>query len=352
MRILSIDVGAGTMDVLVYDDSVDRMENLTKIIAPSPTRRYAKLLEDICEKAEGVVVIGETMGGGPFSSAIKKLLAKGKKIFMTERAARTIRDDLDFVRSLGIEIVSEEDASSLGEKYPVLRIGDVDLESLRRILEDLGEEWSFDCVAVAVQDHGVPSERIPERLNRFLIFRKLVDKSRDIRDLYYTPGNLPENLTRMRAVLRSISRSFDGEIVISDSSYAAVVGCVLDSGFGELLASNLGNAHTIIASLNEWEIRAWLEHHTRLLTPESFRNYLMRVWRGEVTFEDVYRDGGHGALVLERSTGSPSEIIITGPNIEIAKRSGLSFRQAAPAGDVMLTGAFGLVEIARRHIRS
>lgn len=45
------------------------------------------------------------MGGGPVNKAIKNHLDKGYRVLMTEQAARTVRDDLERVKSMGIEIV-------------------------------------------------------------------------------------------------------------------------------------------------------------------------------------------------------------------------------------------------------
>jgi len=41
------------------------------------------------------------------------------------------------------------------------------------------------------------------------------------------------------------------------------------------------------------------------------------------------------------------DIVVTGPNRNLLSGTSLSFRFAAPAGDVMMTGPMGLVEAAR-----
>jgi uncharacterized protein (DUF1786 family) len=122
MKILAIDIGSGTQDIMLYDTN-EPIENSPKLVMPSPT----KITADRIIKSEGDIFInGETMGGGPISRAVKDHLSDGNKIFATEDAARTIRDDLNFVKSLGVEIVS----SSEKEKYSDLtqiEFKDVDL---------------------------------------------------------------------------------------------------------------------------------------------------------------------------------------------------------------------------------
>jgi Uncharacterized protein conserved in archaea len=41
MKILAIDVGTGTQDIMLYD-SHDSMENAVKMVLPSPTKIMAK----------------------------------------------------------------------------------------------------------------------------------------------------------------------------------------------------------------------------------------------------------------------------------------------------------------------
>jgi uncharacterized protein (DUF1786 family) len=63
--------------------------------------------------------------------------------------------------------------------------------------------------------------------------------------------------------------------------------------------------------------------------------------------EDVFNDGGHGLFRLKEELPKPDQIMVTGPNRGMMEDSGLEFRYATPAGDVMMTGPMGLNRAAQ-----
>ena len=73
MKILAIDVGTGTQDIMFYD-SEEPIENAIKLVLPSPTRIIAN---KIFKHHHDIFLSGETMGGGPVTNAIKRHLEKG-----------------------------------------------------------------------------------------------------------------------------------------------------------------------------------------------------------------------------------------------------------------------------------
>ena len=159
MKILVVDVGVGTQDIMLYDTN-DAIENSVKMVLPSPTRIFA---ERIRKYRNDLFINGQTMGGGPINNAIKNHLEKGYRVVMTQSAAKTVRDDLDRVRSLGIEIVPD------GEKHPdigKIELKDVDLEAIREALSKFDVELDFDHIGIAVQDHGF-MEGVGDRNFRF-----------------------------------------------------------------------------------------------------------------------------------------------------------------------------------------
>jgi putative translation initiation factor aIF-2 beta subunit len=132
-RILAVDVGAGTQDILFFDPE-KRPENNVKSVLPSQTRILA---HRISELNEDILITGEIMGGGPITMAILNHLNKGHRVVMTEVSARTVRDDLDEVREEGIEIVTDEKAQSL-DMYRI-ETKDVDLDFILDIIQRSGE---------------------------------------------------------------------------------------------------------------------------------------------------------------------------------------------------------------------
>ncbi len=74
MKILAIDIGAGTQDVLLFD-SQKKVENCISFVLPTPSRFYAKKLKTI---ASHVYIHGDTIGGGALGRAILHHLQKGR----------------------------------------------------------------------------------------------------------------------------------------------------------------------------------------------------------------------------------------------------------------------------------
>ena len=67
MKILAIDIGSGTQDIILYDTE-EPIENSPKMVMPSPT----KIISNRIARLEGDLFIsGETMGGGPINRALK-----------------------------------------------------------------------------------------------------------------------------------------------------------------------------------------------------------------------------------------------------------------------------------------
>ncbi len=61
MKILCVDIGTGTQDILLYDSRLD-LENGFKLVVPSPTMRVHRRLKEATRQRKGVVLTGVTMG--------------------------------------------------------------------------------------------------------------------------------------------------------------------------------------------------------------------------------------------------------------------------------------------------
>ena len=110
---------------------------------------------------------------------------------------------------------------------------------------------------------------------------------------------------------------------------------------------NVGNAHTVAFSLEDEIVKGIFEHHTHLLDRAKLEEYLRKLASGSISFEEVFADGGHGAVVI--GAVEPEIISLTGPRRFKMKGLGVF---AAPAGDMMMTGAVGLVRAALKLIKS
>jgi len=105
----------------------------------------------------------------------------------------------------------------------------------------------------------------------------------------------------------------------------------------------MGNAHTFAALVQGGRLWGIYEHHTGLLSPEKLWDHLARFQQGRLTNTEVFDDQGHGCAYAPDFTakGSCAFTVITGPRRRLAQ--GWPGVLAAPFGDMMLSGCFGLV---------
>jgi len=343
MRILAIDVGLGTQDLLIYD-SEKNIENCIKVVLPSMTQVLAKKIKNL---NKNVFLYGMTMGGGAITRAIKHHIQKGYKVAMTREAARSIRDDLDRVRKMGIEIVENSEPYLSNREFEKLETKDIDFELLRGILEAVEEKFYFDYVGIGVQDHGFEKGK-SDRIFRFEKIEEMISKRPMIRDLGFE--NPPPYFTRMRAVYKLAKRYFDN-ILIVDTKFAAIVGALHEVKDRYAIAVDIGNGHTMIGVVRDREILGILEHHTKLLDRERIEKYIVRFAEGKVSNREVFEDGGHGCFIREPPGFSKvGKVRVTGPRRELLKDSKLDIEFASPGGDVMLTGVMGIVDIILERI--
>jgi uncharacterized protein (DUF1786 family) len=336
-RILAIDVGAGTQDVLLWEAG-QPMENNVKLVLPSWTTVLARRVKQATREGQPVFLAGNLMGGGPVVSAMKRHMQAGYPVYVTPRAALTVRDSLDQVRERGYTILEGEEPPDLPDLV-TLRTRDVDLDALASALAPFGVTVP-ETVAVAVQDHGECLEG-SNRKFRFQLWREFVEGGGGMLGLVYREP--PACYTRMRAVQRDAPGA-----VMMDTGPAALWGILederaaahRDEGF---IAVNVGNQHTLGVLLQGERILGLFEHHTVLMTPEKLARLVLRLRAGTLTDEEVYGDNGHGAFIgPDYSPGAGFDFLaVTGPQRHLA--AGLGYHFAAPYGDMMLTGCFGLV---------
>jgi uncharacterized protein (DUF1786 family) len=334
MKILAVDIGVGTQDIMLYN-SDNPIENSVKIVMPAPTKIIANRIR---KHHDDILINGVTMGGGPVNKAVSNHLAIGYSVMMTESSARTIRDDLDRVRSMGIQIVPNT------EKHPELgnvEFKDVDLKAIEEALSQFDVTLDFDYIGVAVQDHGY-MDGMGDRNFRFMKIKEKLDVARNPEDFAYH-HKVPEYFTRMNGVLDTLKGY---KTTIMDSKFASVCGATCDNyvkGLNSYIVMDIGNGHTLAASFEHNKILGVFEHHTRSLDPEKIVNLLRKLENGTITHEEVHEDGGHGAWAISPMNGVEC-VVATGPMRRILEKTDLNVHYAAPAGDVMMAGPVGIIK--------
>jgi uncharacterized protein (DUF1786 family) len=332
-EILAIDIGSGTQDILHYEEGKP-MENCVQMILPSPTRIVAQKIFKATAARKNIFLDGNTMGGGPCAKAVARHLQSGLKVYATELAALTFHDNLDEVRRRGIQITKRSPAGTLS-----IHLSDVDLVSLRKAL-GLFQVNLPQNYAIAVQDHGFNPRGSNRRL-RFQYWKKFLKSGGRLRDLIYLDP--PKSMTRMIAVQKDAPGA-----AIMDTCAAAIWGALSDPRVAEkqeegFLAVNLGNQHTLGALIQRERIWGIFEHHTTILTRPELKAILDRFPQKLLSNDEIFRSGGHGCAVdpnFSRKRGYRF-VTVTGPQRSLA--DGLGYYLAAPYGNMMLTGCFGLV---------
>lgn len=338
-RVLALDVGFGTEDVLLYDEARSP-ENSIKLVLPAMTQRLARRIRS----ADGDLFIhGETMGGGPLTSAVVQRIRAGHRVLMTPRAAASIRDDLEEVRAMGVEIVDKAPPG-----VETLETMDVDFELLKGLFQGIGVEWDFDWVGIAVQDHGhAPSKS--DREFRFERFREALASGTRLHELAFE--NPPDYYTRMNAVLRTVARHHRGRSLVVDTKIAAIAGALHGVEEYPAISIDVGNGHTMVAAVEGGEVLGLLEHHTGVLEPAMLEDLVIRFADGEVTHEEVFNGGGHGCYIREKvGFKKVRHILATGPNRGMLRETGLRVEYPNPFGDVMMTGPVGIVDMVRARV--
>ena len=356
MKILAIDIGAGTEDILLYDKS-KTIENCIKMVLPCPSLVFSSKVRRITQLGKDILIEGEIIGGGAFSSALKAHLARGYRVLMSRETAYTIRNDLEEVRQLGIEIFDEE-SEPIHFSGETLKINEVNIQELRRFFTNFGEEFSdVEVVSIAVQDHGIPPKGLSNRKFRFEEIRKVLKRDRKLENLAFIEDETPSYFLRMRSAVKSAKRQLpEAKVVVMDTCPAAILGCLEDplvKAVDPVLAINVGNAHTMATIVSRGNVEGIMEHHTRLLNPAKIERFLKDFANGKLTDDKIFIDGGHGLFLLS-DPPKFSEIGIvaaTGPNRKLLSKTKLKVHYANPAGDVMMTGPVGLIEAVKKKLR-
>jgi uncharacterized protein (DUF1786 family) len=337
MRIFAIDIGAGTQDVLLFD-SRKKIENCTSFVLPTPSRIFAERLKAM----EGDLFIhGDTIGGGSLAGAVARHIKKGFRVVMEEGAAYSIRNDLDEVRSMGIEIGKKPESG----RFQELRIQEIDIGLFERFLSNFGEALKVDAIAIAVQDHGVAPKDVSDRAFRFANMEAMLKKDNRPETFQFSEGSIPDHYLRMKSAVNAVRRDLSVPVVVMDTSFSAILGCLGEAG-GPSLIVNAGNGHTIAAIVSEGRIEGLYEHHTHELTSKKVEEDLRLFRRGELSRQKVFEENGHGVITL-KPFFEELPVLVTGPNRDLFEGTSLNCIYAAPAGNTMMTGPMGLIRAVK-----
>lgn len=345
MKILAIDVGTGTEDILLYDTEKE-IENSMKLVIPSPHLTIGQMIKST---ENDIYFDGVIMGGGKLKDRCLEHMEKGYKVVFEDLCGRTIRDNIEQVKSYGFEICEEgeiEKDDSIYKDFTKISLKDVDLDKLIDIFSSFDLDLEVDEVIIAVQDHGY-SEDMGDRDFRFEKIKEKLPYPREPEVFAMEMDEVPKYFTRMQSVIKALSVSNpEFKPVIMDTKFASIVGVCYDKEIEKLnsyVVMDIGNGHTTVASIEDGKVQGVFEHHTRDLTSKRIEELVNSLADGTITHEEVHDEGGHGAFALN-PISKIEKVVVAGPKRALIEQTDLDYYFAAPAGDVMMTGTVGLVK--------
>ena len=342
MKILAIDIGTGTQDVLLFDSNAE-VENCLQMVMPSPTVWVAQKIRAATMRSDDVLLTGTIMGGGPAAWAANDHLQAGHRIFATPNAAKTCNDDLAEVEQSGIRVIGEDEAARM-QNITRIEMRDVDLDAVRRAFAAFGVDLQFDALAIAVFDHGNAPANYSDRLFRFDFLAERLGAHNSPAAFAFMRERIPARLTRMQAVADSVR--VDAPMMVMDTAPAAVLGALEDDRVRaqrNAIVVNIGNFHTLAFRFTDGAITGVFEHHTGELKPAQLEQFIDELANGTLTHNAIFNSQGHGALLLDKRAQPLEFLAVVGPRRAMLLRSRHRPYFAAPYGDMMLAGCYGLV---------
>jgi len=352
MKILTVDVGTGTQDIFLFDSNLD-IENGFKLVLPSPTMMIHRRIKDATRLRAPLLLTGKLMGGGPSAWAARDHAAAGFPVYATPEAAKTLDDDPARIEAMGVTVVSEDEAHSLGRKSHIERVElrDFDFPLIAETFARYGVSLDdLAAVCVAVFDHGDAPPEISDRQFRFDYLDQCLRARNALSSFAFLSGNVPPIMTRLQAVADSAAE-VQAPLIVMDTAPAAILGANFDPQVAarpRKMIVNMGNFHCLAFRLGETGVEAVFEHHTGEVDLAKLESLLLRLADGSLTHQDVFDDNGHGALVygatpLELGQGG-WDVAVSGPRRSMFQPA-LRLRPyfAVPFGDMMLAGNFGML---------
>jgi uncharacterized protein (DUF1786 family) len=347
-RLLMIDIGAGTMDMLHYDTETGLHY---KAVVQSPVRSLAEQAAAVTGK---LLVLGDEMGGGPITQVLMER-AKQYEVIISRSAASTLNHDSEKVKSWGLKVLEDDRADHMRDNpdYTVITLSDLELPRIEQIVKSFGIPYDFDAVAICAQDHGVPPPGMSHLDFRHNMFKARLAEKPYPHTLLYKSDQVPASMNRLKSIADRAEQLPAAEVYVMDSGMAAILGASLDSlaqGKNAVLLLDIATSHTVGAAMEGEEIAGFFEYHTQDITLEKLEDLLRNLADGKLSHQQILSEGGHGAFV-RRSVGFSAieTIIATGPKRKLIAQSKLPIEFGAPWGDNMMTGTVGLLEALRRR---
>lgn len=328
--VLCLDIGSDTQKALLARPGQE-CAAWPRWLLPSPARMVAQRIRELTLLRRGIWLYGSDMGGG-FNPALRGHLTASLPLAATSEAARSIHDDLDVVRSLGVSITGSCPAYCV----PV-HLADYSNAFWEALLR-LGSLPQPHMVLAAVQDHGDHDDG--NRQGRMRNWNDLLARVPD--PVYWVRDHAPAGMSRLAALQAETGGP------VADTAACALLGALCDEevyarSFRQgITIINAGSTHTLAALVHRGEVCGIYEHHTDKrelpLLLDDLRQFRLH-W---LPSEDVHASGGHGTAFGQcgEAAGDYAPTFILGPRRALLLGHG---RFIAPQGDMPHAGCFGIL---------
>ena len=205
MKILAVDIGTGTQDILLLDPRLD-IENAYKLVLPSPTMIVRERIRQVTRENMPLLLDGVMMGGGPCAWAAEDHLKAGLAVYATPEAARTFNDDLQAVAEMGVRLVSADETRRLPDGVRRVEMKDFDFPAIQTALASFGVGLNdLAALAIAVFDRGAAPPEISDRQFRFDYLDERIRAENRLSAFAYPAERIPAIMTRLQAAASSAS---------------------------------------------------------------------------------------------------------------------------------------------------
>lgn len=332
MDILCIDIGGGTQDICCYNGK-DSFENSFKMVMPTPAKRIASQIRNL---KEDIFIDGTIIGGGIFD-ALKEKLDNGFSVFISQKAAHSIRDNIEQVKKYGFTVVE-------AVINPNITFNEFDDNIIIPAADKALNGFKPQVISIAVQDHGY-IENKSDRVTRFEFLKSFIKNG--LENAFYDDfDKIPAHMSRLKAVYNSVYEKYpESKICVTDTAVIACLGASTVAEKNEpFITIDIGNCHTFAAAFNkEHKIIGFFEHHTHSLSKDTVIKYIDSLAAATIDHENIYKEEGHGAFLFEKQNISGCKVYITGPNRQNYIEENDRFIYADPKGDNMMTGPVGML---------
>ncbi len=236
-------------------------------------------------------------------------------------------------------------------------LSDIQPNRIQKIIESFGSPFKFDAIAACAQDHGIPPKNVSHLDFRHKQFSRLLDKNPSLSSTLHSRDTIPTNMNRLHSIANCLIQLPTKKIYVMDSGMAAILGASMDpiaQSKKRMIVLDIATSHTVGAAIQNGIITSFFEYHTKNITEKKLKKLIQDLPEGKISYDQVLKDGGHGAYTRDTfKYCSVEAIIITGPLRHIITDcccNNIPIFFGSPWGDNMMTGTTGLMEAMRLKI--